>query len=77
MLEIEHLLDAGLLLKQITCVTGRRRQERHPAARRGGSDGPDERQMPDDIADARLDLNDRTGRHVDCRPKGCDMPPLA
>jgi hypothetical protein len=30
--------------------------------------------MPDDIADAWFDLDDRDRGHIDCRVKGCDMP---
>jgi hypothetical protein len=32
--------------------------------------------MPDDVADARFNLDDRAEGHIDCRVKGCDMPLL-
>ena len=74
MLEINRLGDARLGRQQLLCAARRRRQERHLAARRYGGDGPDKRQMPDDVADAPFDLDDRARRHIDCRVKGCDMP---
>ena len=71
--EINRLGDARLRRQQLFGAARRRRQERHLAARRYGGDGSDKRQMPDDVADAPFDLDDRARRHIDCRVKGCDM----
>ncbi len=48
---------------------------RSSAARRMSLVHPERspRQMPDDVADSRLDLNYRKGRHIDCRSMSCDM----
>ena len=62
--------------KQFLGVARRRRQKRHAAARRDAGDGADEGQVPDDVADAGLDLDHGALSHlghVACRAKGCDM----
>ncbi|MGB5183911.1 MAG: hypothetical protein WBO12_17220, partial [Xanthobacteraceae bacterium] len=63
-------------------------KERYLSTRSGRRDGADEWQMPDDVANSGLDLNDRKGRHldhmgrhmgsdlgrhIDCRSDSCDM----
>jgi len=48
-------------------AAGWRRQERHLTAGCGGRNGADERQVPDDIADAAFHLDDRARGHVACR----------
>src|ERR1051325_4700862 len=63
MLEIDHPIDAGLDLQQLLRTRRRQRQERHLAFRRFRSDRPDEGQVPHDVADALLDLNDGGGGH--------------
>ena len=77
MLEIHRLGDRRLGGKELLGVARRRRQKRHAAARRDAGDGADEGQVPDDIADAGLDLDHgaacRLWCHVACRAKGCDM----
>jgi len=69
MLKIDRGRDAWLRSKQVTGGTCRRREERHLSIRSGRRDGADERQMPDDIANSGLDLNDRShiGRRIDYR----------
>jgi hypothetical protein len=63
--------DARLGDEQVFRRARRRREERHLSIWSGRRDGADERQMPDDVADPGLDLNDRKGRHIrrhiDCR----------
>jgi hypothetical protein len=73
MLKIKRRCDGWLGLEQFARAACRRYEECHLAAGRGGRDGPDERQVPDDVANARLDLDDCARRHIDCRSKGCDM----
>ena len=72
--KIDRFGDARLGREQFLGAAGPRRQERHLAARRHGGDGADKGKVPDDVADARFDLDDRARRHIDCRVKGCDMP---
>ena len=72
--EIERLGDARLGREQFLRAARRRRQKRHAAPGRRRGDGADERKVPDDVADARFDLDDRARGHIDCRAKGCDMP---
>ncbi len=72
--KMNRLGDARLGREQSLRAARPRRQERHLAARRYGGDGADKGKMPDDVADARFDLDDRARRHIDCRVKGCDMP---
>jgi len=69
MLGIQHFGYARLGVQQVPGTGAGRGQERYPAARRGSSDGANERQMPNHIADAGLDLNDRGRTHVACRLK--------
>jgi hypothetical protein len=73
MAEIKRLGDARLGHEQFLRAARRRRQERHAAAGRRRGDGADKRQMPDDVADARFDLDDRARRHIDCRVRSWDM----
>ena len=65
MLKIDRGRDTRLRGEQVPW----RREERHLSVRSGRDDGADERQMPDDITDSGLDLNDRShiGRRLDCR----------
>ena len=69
MLKIDRGRDARLRSEQVPGGARRRREERHLSVRSGRRDGADERQMPDDITDSGLDLNDRShiGRRIDCR----------
>jgi hypothetical protein len=71
---VEATLGRG---KQILRGTGWWCQERDLASRRRRGNGADERQMPDHVADSRLDLYDRNGghigRHIDCPSMSCDM----
>ena len=64
MLEIDHFADARLGLQQLLGVGRGQREKRHLAFRLLRRDRADERQMPDHIADALLDLDDGGGRHV-------------
>ena len=63
-LKVDRGGDARLGGEQILCRACRRHEERHLSVRGGRGDSADERQMPDDVADSWLDLNDRKGRHV-------------
>ena len=74
MLEIDRLSDAGFRRKQFLGAARWRSKKRHLSARSGGGNSADERQMPDDVADAGFHLDDCSRRHIDCRAKGCDMP---
>jgi hypothetical protein len=65
MLEISHLGDAPLRLQQILRVGRRQRQKRDRTTGLRRRNRADERQMPDDVADALLDLDDCRWGHVD------------
>jgi hypothetical protein len=67
MLEIERFGDTRLCRQELACAARRRGHEGHSAARRDGGDGADERQVPDDVADAALGLNDRGFSQWGCR----------
>ena len=58
MLEIDHLGDTGLGLQQLFRVRRGRREKGDGAARLGRGDRAHIRQVPDDVADALLHLND-------------------
>ncbi len=77
MAEIDRLGDARFGGKKFPSVTRGRREKHDAAAGRSSGNRADERQMPDDVADAGFDLDDRRcGRiraHIACRAKGCDM----
>ena len=63
MLEIDHLGDAGLGLQQLLRVRCGRREKRDGASRLRRGDRAHVRQVPDDVADALLHLNDGGRRH--------------
>ncbi len=77
MLEIERLGDRPFRGKKLLGMARRRGKKSYPAARCNAGDGADERQVPDDIADAGFHLDHgavcRLSSHVACRAKGCDM----
>ncbi len=73
MLKIDRRRDGWLGLEQFARAARRRHEKCHLAAGRGCGDGPDERQVPDHVANSRLDLDDCARRHIDCRSNGCDM----
>ena len=77
MLKIDRGRDARFCREQLFRGAGRRREERHLPLRSRRGDGADKRQMPDDVANSRLNLNDRKGRHIgrhiDCCSMSCDM----
>jgi hypothetical protein len=63
-LEVDHLDDTGFGHQQVLGARRGQSKERDRAFRRRRRDGANERQMPDDIADALFDLDDRGGRQV-------------
>ena len=72
MLKIDRRRDGRIGLEQFARAARRRHEKCYLAAGRGCGDGPNERQMPDNVADSRLDLDDCARRHIDCRSNGCD-----
>ena len=58
-LEINRFGNAWLAGQQLLGAARRRREKRHAPARRRRRDGADERQVPDDVADTGLGLDDR------------------
>ena len=75
--EIHCFGDRRLCGKKFLGVARGRGQERHAAARRDADDDTKEGQVPDDITDARLDLDhsatSRISYHIASRAEGCDM----
>src|SRR5262249_22302899 len=63
-LEIDHFADAWLGGEQFPGAGRGQGEKRHGALRRFRRNRANERQMPDDIADALLDLDDGGGWHV-------------
>ena len=64
MLEIDHLADAGLGLQQLLRVRRGRREKRDGAPRLAAAIARTIRQVPDDVADALLHLDDGGRGHV-------------
>src|SRR5580698_7807144 len=77
MLKIERFGDRRFRGKKLLGMARRWGKKSYPAARRNAGDGADERQVPDDIADAGFHLDHgavcRLSSHIACRAKGCDM----
>jgi len=76
MLEFDHFADAALTCQQFPCVAGSWRKKRHRASGDGRRDGADERQVPDDVADALLYLYDGSGVQIDVREDRCESAVL-